>query len=485
MRLACALVLAPLLPMLGALAAPAADSGLFPQLRRLLPPPAPSQRAAAEPAEQAAFSPTGEADSKPQAVLVRNPRAAAGEPPFALTDENGEIQRLVEPSPGVDLDPFVGRILRVAHDTGPTLLASQLELPDDPNALPGPIDAPPVYPSKPTPLAPSNSATGVGVTRTQFLGPGPPGSSREKLPEPIVLEEVVGEPSGPIIGSPIVGGPPGPSGVDGLQFPSAVASPGAAAVSGPCLGCGSVVGGACPNCALVGAPRRGLVGGALVGSLLDPPGTPRGLDFSVEALWLRVHDSSGISGGNDFELGSRWELGLNGDTGQRLALRYMEYDSGLVGGRLGMETLDLEYQRQFPLGAGGAWGVGGGVRWAQYDEVLPGGGGTALGIAYDNSFGPLLGLYARVPAFGKVDGVAVLRQSLQFGDSRVGGGTGTFGSFGMTELQLGLERRRQRRFGQTTLRAAFEAQNWTGVGNAPLSSDRGLVGFSLGLGLRR
>ncbi|QDV80991.1 BBP7 family outer membrane beta-barrel protein [Botrimarina mediterranea] len=62
-------------------------------------------------------------------ILIRNPDTSRGEPPFAIADQFGKVQRLVEPSPGVSLDRFVGERIRIKHDTGRTLLASQLELP--------------------------------------------------------------------------------------------------------------------------------------------------------------------------------------------------------------------------------------------------------------------------------------------------------------------------------------------------------------------
>lgn len=425
-------------------------------------------RPTAKPAGKAANAPAAAAkavaeavDDRPQAVLVRNPSTEDGAPPYALADDQGTIQRFVEPTPGVDLEPYLRRIIRVEHDTGATLLASQLDLPLDPTTLPGPITAEPVLPQ--TSVQPQ-----AMVSPVQHTAPVASGSTGEPLPEPIVLEEVIGEPSGPV--------------VNGLQFPPAlrpagpppvVTGPAAAGVAAACVDCGSTIGGSCPKCALRPAYWFGGIGGLL-----------SDVDASVEALWLRAHDSAGLSGGSDYETGSRWELGINGDWNHRLALRYFEYDSPIVNGRLDVEAFDLEFQRRFPLGGRAEWGVGGGVRWAEYDEAFNT-IGTPSGISYSESIGPLLGLYARVPAFGRVDGILTLRQSLQFGDSTVGGAPGSFGSFGITEFQAGLERRRRTRFGETRLRGVFEAQNWTGVGNAPLSSDRGLVGFGLGFGLRR
>jgi hypothetical protein len=65
----------------------------------------------------------------PLARLIENPDQTEGTPPYALTDQTGTIQRYVEPVPGIDLAANVGQIVVVRHDTGPTLLASQLDLP--------------------------------------------------------------------------------------------------------------------------------------------------------------------------------------------------------------------------------------------------------------------------------------------------------------------------------------------------------------------
>jgi hypothetical protein len=65
----------------------------------------------------------------PLARLIRNPEEASGGPKYALADQSGNIQRYVEPVPGIDLEPYVGYAVQVRHDTGRTLLASQLALP--------------------------------------------------------------------------------------------------------------------------------------------------------------------------------------------------------------------------------------------------------------------------------------------------------------------------------------------------------------------
>ncbi|MEM9185600.1 MAG: hypothetical protein AAGB00_03805 [Planctomycetota bacterium] len=464
MRPARALLIAAAL--LSFLAARAAESQTPPNppgwrgLKALFPPPAepwkaprtatpgtPASGRAAAPTTSAPESETAPAGRGVQAVLVRNPSPKDGAPPYGLADQHGVMQRLVEPTPGVDLSRYVGYIVEVKHDTGGTLLASQLLLPADLDKLVGPIDS--------TPRLPPG-----GVVAAAFQA--------EPLPDPIVLEEVIGEP---------VGGAPATL---GLQFPSTVlpteAGPAPTPVATPCVSCGSVIGGGCPRC----SAGSGLFGGFGVGGLgLGGGGVgnwlaTHSLDASIEALWLQAHDSQGVNGGNRFSTGSRFELGLNGHQGYRIAARYFEYNTTLTAGPLNVETLDLELQRRFPLGGRGQWGLGGGVRWAEYSE--------AGGQNYTDTIGPLIGAYARFPAFGRVDGIAHLRQSFQFGDNSAGQN----GTFGVTEFQAGLERRRNRGIGQTVLRGFFEAQNWTGAGGpAGSSADRGLVGVGVGIGLVR
>ena len=77
-----------------------------------------------------AAEPTARADSsRQQAILIRNPNTSDGTPEFALADQFGQVQRYVEPSPGIDLVGYVGERVTVQSDTGTTLLASQLGLP--------------------------------------------------------------------------------------------------------------------------------------------------------------------------------------------------------------------------------------------------------------------------------------------------------------------------------------------------------------------
>ena len=378
--------------------------------------------------------------SKPQAILIENPSGNPEEPPYALTDQQGAVQRLVESTPSIDLAPYVGQIVRVGHDTGATLLASQLDLP----LLPGSAESP--------------AGLSASVNLAQH--------EAETLPPPVVLEEVVGQPEGPVNGPAI----------EGLKFPPSLqpssppypSPPGLDDSCDTCVGCGG---------AIVGIGRRPALPGC--GAACQCGYGRTGLDFSLDLLLLRTHDSSATNGGDDFEFGSRWEAGYNGTHGRRLAIRYFEYDSDLRIGSLDLEMFDLEFQRRFPIGQRGEWGVGGGLRWAEYDQ--------RFGLAYSDTIGPMLGVYARAPAFRGVDGILTLRQSYQFGDAFSSGAPADRGTFGITELQFGLEHRRCTKYGDAFVRGLFETQYWDGVGTTFGASEgsRGLIGVGLGVGLQR
>ena len=104
-----------------------------------------------------------------KAKLVRNTSGKDGAPAFALVDKYGGVLRYVEPVEKVKLEPYVGRIVGVRHDTGDTLLASQLVFP--------PL-------TRSTSVA-SQSRTANGVQQAAFQEPIPAGEpAEETLLEP-------------------------------------------------------------------------------------------------------------------------------------------------------------------------------------------------------------------------------------------------------------------------------------------------------------
>ncbi|TWT47289.1 BBP7 family outer membrane beta-barrel protein [Botrimarina hoheduenensis] len=129
----------------------------------------------------------------PRALLIRNADSDPGAPPYALADEFGRVRRYVEPTPGVDLERFVGTQVRVRHDTGKTLLATQLDLPDRLEPL-----ASTTREERPARFTPARDAERLQplrrdrVRRVQFAEETP-----TEADDPIVLEELIGDAAKP------------------------------------------------------------------------------------------------------------------------------------------------------------------------------------------------------------------------------------------------------------------------------------------------
>lgn len=73
------------------------------------------------PGQPAAFAPG-------EWLLDRNTSGAPGDPPYVLRNAQGVVERYIEPTPSLDLESVVGQAVRIKHDTGQTLLATQLEI---------------------------------------------------------------------------------------------------------------------------------------------------------------------------------------------------------------------------------------------------------------------------------------------------------------------------------------------------------------------
>jgi hypothetical protein len=194
--------------------------------------------------------PTSQASKRTQwsARLVRNPKTDDGNPPYALIDRYGGVQRYVEPEPQIDLNRHLGKIVAVRRDTGHTLLASQLDLPRTAVRANGASAAnetnirlaahdEPLPPIEPTPADEEGSVVG---------------SPAETPGEITAGETIVGEP--PMFdehGQPIAS-EDGPymmsDGVDPLYLD------GGSEFSGGCTTCGSAICAGCGGCGLGSRP---------------------------------------------------------------------------------------------------------------------------------------------------------------------------------------------------------------------------------------
>ena len=126
-----------------------------------------------EPNAPASLLPASEAQLPPRrgvqrptlkAKLVRNSSAKDGAPAYALVDRYGGVLRYVEPVEKVKLEPYVGRVVGVRHDTGDTLLASQLIFP----------------PLTRRNTVAARSRTNSGVRQAAFQEPIPAGEPRRR-----------------------------------------------------------------------------------------------------------------------------------------------------------------------------------------------------------------------------------------------------------------------------------------------------------------
>ena len=131
------------------------------------------------------------------ARLVRNPDESSGGPKYALADQSGNDPTLSSSRcPGIDLEPYVGYAVKVRHDTGRTLLASQLELPgqEQESILDGASDGE----ARPTPA--SNRCSAAFSMRHGHNGDAA-STTRcgEPAPSPVQPAQYVQGPAAPVV----------------------------------------------------------------------------------------------------------------------------------------------------------------------------------------------------------------------------------------------------------------------------------------------
>ena len=203
-----------------------------------------------------------------------------------------------------------------------------------------------------------------------------------------------------------------------------------------------------------------------------------GVTCDAQLLFLRAHDSEASDSGRDFDSASRYELGYMDCFGRSWRARYFEYETQtqVDDSVVGMETLDVEYASRFAFGCNLRGEVSGGLRWAEYDE--------AGDLSYSDSIGPLVGAQLRGPSWRGFESLMNFRQSFQFGDAHNAGAAANFGSFGVSEIQMGLEYQSDLFGGTSFLRGLFETQFWSGVHQSD-SQSLGLIGLGVAAGLTR
>jgi len=200
--------------------------------------------------------------------------------------------------------------------------------------------------------------------------------------------------------------------------------------------------------------------------------------FDTELLLFAASDSEAEAGDtqNDFNAGLRLTYSRVNEQGQIFRVRYFNFGTTLEGGgnRYEMEEIDTEIGRRFTLGGGLRGEFTGGIRYAAFNE--------RNNLDYDTTFGPLVSMQLRGRRFLRGTSFVNLRHSWQFGDASDNGGVDTPGTFKISEVQFGLEWKRQSRLGTLVLRSAVEAQYWSGIQEAD-TEDIGLYGSATSFGL--
>lgn len=198
-----------------------------------------------------------------------------------------------------------------------------------------------------------------------------------------------------------------------------------------------------------------------------------GVYGEAQLVFLRAQDSEADNFGTEYSTGSRWTAGYMMNNGQSLRLRYFEYATTIVDGPVELETLDLEYAARFRLGGVLRGEFSAGARYASFHEFQDN--------FYRDSIGLVVGMELRGLQIRNWDTFATARHSIQFGEEVTGPG---FGSFNVTEIQLGLIREFETNFGTGYVQALVEADYWAGPVDED-TEDLGLIGYGFGIGFRR
>ena len=221
-----------------------------------------------------------------------------------------------------------------------------------------------------------------------------------------------------------------------------------------------------------------------------------GWNFEAQSLWLRAQESEGRIVGAGYDNGTRFTFGHTDSSGRSWRVRYFNYFADgvvrsqtqqgpiLLTQKYNLEYFDFEHARRFSW-SGGLYGeLSAGLRWAQFvnsQESSSSTGGTGVmqkNQFYSDTIGPVVGGELRGLSLYGWDAYALGRYSVQFGKIL---DENEFGTFSVTEVQLGLVRNVNLLGHATFVKGFFEAQKWASADSD--SEDLGLVGLGFALGM--
>lgn len=197
-----------------------------------------------------------------------------------------------------------------------------------------------------------------------------------------------------------------------------------------------------------------------------------GWTFEFQNAWMRLQaaDADNASG-TQFDSGTRYIFGHTNDCGNSWRLRYFNYFTEGLNNDYKLEYIDFEHARRFTLGGSVYGELGAGLRWAEFFESFP------SDLVYSDTIGPMVAAEIRGLSLASLDFYASGRHSIQFGRP-IGR---QFGSFSISELQLGVMKNTNILGHPTFVKGFVESQYWVGMADGG-REDIGLIGLGFALG---
>jgi hypothetical protein len=201
-----------------------------------------------------------------------------------------------------------------------------------------------------------------------------------------------------------------------------------------------------------------------------------GWTFEFQNAWMRLQSADADNAsGTQFDSGTRYIFGHTNDCGNSWRLRYFNYFTEGVNNDYKLEYIDFEHARRFTLGGSVYGELGAGLRWAEFFESF------RSDLFYSDSIGPMVAAEIRGLSLASLDFYASGRHSIQFGKPVGNSGDERFGSFSISELQLGVMKNTNILGHPTFVKGFVESQYWVGMAEGG-RENIGLIGLGFALG---
>jgi len=200
----------------------------------------------------------------------------------------------------------------------------------------------------------------------------------------------------------------------------------------------------------------------------------------AEIVALKVFESEGQFGNNDYQPGVRFWGGVQRCDGLGARIRIFDYYQTIGTDTIDINNIDLEITDTFQT-CNWCGVISGGLRYSEVitqGQPTPGGPFTpGLGVA-SFGVGPTVGLQLNRHLRNDLSIFAALQQSLLYGNDP--GSVTTATCFSISEIQLGVQANR----GNLFVRTGIEAQQYYAVADSD-SETLGLFGFFATVGVMR